>query len=406
MKILIVSQHYAPDPFRVTEIAGMLAEEGHDVTVLTGLPDYRTGKIPREFHYFRRRRETLDRVRVIRVPVIARRKGVLFRALNYVSFLLASTLYVTFCREKDYDLIFSYQTSPVTMANAAVRMKKRIHCKLFLYCLDVWPECLKAWHVREESRLFRLMLAYSRKIYQACDRIAVTSRPFLEYLARVDGVEEARLTYLPQHALPLDLPDKPLPATGEPVRFVFGGNIGSVQDIPCILTAAKHLQDLPQVYIDLYGDGTELPRCRELAEEWGLDRVAFHGRVPLDVLRQEYERADAFLLTLKAEGMIGATVPAKLQEYMSGARPVFAAIAGGAADIIEEAACGAVVPPSDGKALAEKMQDFVQRPDAYRDCGRNARAYYEQHFTKEIFLRDLGGILEQLTDAGDNPADS
>ena len=109
MKILIVGQYYYPDNFRINDISKEFAQRGHRVTVLTGLPDYTTGKVPWKYKFFRRRREVVDGVDVIRVPIIARRTGFLFRAVNYLSFLINSTLYAQFAK-KDYDIIFSYQS--------------------------------------------------------------------------------------------------------------------------------------------------------------------------------------------------------------------------------------------------------------------------------------------------------
>lgn len=395
MKILIVCQQYAPDNFRINEISKELAARGHRVTVLTGLPDYATGRVPEEYRHGRRRDEMIDGVHVIRKPIVARRTGVLWRGLNYLSFLFSSTWYATFCKEKDYDVIVCYQLSPITMANAAVKMKKRTGKKLCLYCLDLWPESLKAWHVKESSPLFKCVHSYSKKIYAHCDRIGITSQPFREYLTKVNHVSDDKIVYLPQHADRVPIPDKPLPQPGEPIHLGFCGNVGSVQDVACIVRAAKELSDLPQVHLDIYGDGSELENCKALARELEVENaVHFHGRVPLETLHKKFESLDGFLLTLKAEGFVGATMPAKLQEYMAAGKPVFGAIGGAAAQVIEQAECGRVCPPSDYKALGQAIREFAENPQAFAACGKNARRYFEEYFTLEAFMQGFEKLLD------------
>ena len=342
MKILIVGQYYYPDHFRINEISRELVVRGHEVTVLTGLPDYTTGKIPREYRFFRKRRERIDGVDVVRVPVIARHTGPIWRSVNYLTFLINSTIYALFGK-KDYDLIFSYQSSPITMANAAVVMKKRTGKKLFLYCLDIWPECLKVWNISEQSLLFRVIHRYSKWLYNQCDMIGVTSLPFMDYLAEIDAVGRDKLIYIPQHSEDI-LPDelKKINKTSSSViRFAFGGNIGSAQDVECIIRAVHHLLDLENFQVHIYGDGSNLENCIQLSEQLKEEKkITFHGRISSDDLIEEYKKVDAFLITLKGDNAVGMTIPAKLQEYMAWGKPVFAAIEGAAAEVIQNAQCG------------------------------------------------------------------
>lgn len=395
LKILIVGQYYYPDNFRINEISQTLVQQGHTVDMLTGLPDYATGKVPKEYKHFHKRRENINGVHVIRVPIIARRTGVLWRALNYVSFMINSTIYATFCK-KDYDMIVSYQTSPITMANAAVKMKKRTGKKLFLYCLDIWPECLKAWNVKESSFLYKMMHRYSMRIYEKCDMIGVSSRPFIDYLSQINKIDPNKMQYIPQHCEDIfsDICGK-YNENGV-VDFVFAGNIGSVQNVECILKAAARLKNLHSFKIHILGDGSELNNCQKLSTQLGLQgKVDFYGRKSQQQLKGYYEYADAFLLTLKDDTAIGSTMPAKLQEYMSLGKPIFAAVAGAACEIITEADCGFVVKASDDEALAEVMKQYIENSEQYKYMGKNARNYYESHFTKEIFLNHLNQILQR-----------
>ena len=153
MKILVVCQHYYPEQFRINDICCTLASLGYDVTVLTGLPNYLEGKIYAGYRWFKRRKEIISGVKVIRVPVIARGKNLIRRSLNYISFAINAAIKVLFL-ERDYDVVFVYQLSPVTMAIPALVYKKLTNTKVYLYCLDLWPESLLAGGIKPSSIIY------------------------------------------------------------------------------------------------------------------------------------------------------------------------------------------------------------------------------------------------------------
>ena len=260
MKILLVSQHFYPDNFRVNDIAKELVAKGHDVTVLTSLPDYATGKVPADCKGLKNRKVEWNGVKVVRSFSVSRRSGLIFRMLNYVSFFLSSTLKALTFKEK-FDVVMCYQTSPVLMANGAKAYAKKHKVPFFVYCLDLWPESLKAWHVGEGNPLFKLMNKYSMSIYNGADLVGVTSKPFMNYLHTVNKVPMDKMVYLPQHAESLDLNEK---MKGENTVFAFGGNIGSVQNIECIIRAVAEIRDLNGFSVEIYGDGSELQNCKKL----------------------------------------------------------------------------------------------------------------------------------------------
>lgn len=392
MNILIVSQHFYPDNFRINDIAKMLAEEGHRVTVLTSLPDYETGKVPADCKGRKNRKIQWNGVDVIRCFSVSRRNGLIFRALNYISFYLTSTLKVL-GTDGDFDIAVCYQTSPVLMANAARTFAKKRSIPFFIYCLDLWPESLKAWHIGEKNPLFKIMHKYSKGIYNSADCIGVTSKPFTEYLSKVNGVSENKIVYIPQHSEDMNLKPK-LRTEGEPFVFSFGGNIGSVQNIECIIEAASLLKGREDIKIEIYGDGSELQNCKALSKRLETDEmITFFGRLSKEELWKRYENTDVFLLTLKPQGVIGQTVPAKLQEYMSGSRPIIASIGGAAEQIIKESGCGICVPAGDSEALAKAMADFVSDNEKYSDCASLGREFYENNFTGKSFIDKLTKTL-------------
>lgn len=397
MNITIVSLYYAPEDFRITDIAKALAADGHRVRVITGLPDYANPYIPKEYRFFRRRREVLDGVSVTRIPIIARRKGLFFRVLNYLSFVVSGWIYTRFCSKKT-DIVISYETSPVTQILPAISLANRAGVPLLIYCLDIWPACLKAWNVTETHPLFRLMHRVSRAIYRKGDLVAISSPAFRKYLRDYNGVDEEKIVDLPQHAEDIyaDIAGRFEPHEG--LHFLYAGNIGAVQRVDVLVRAAALVtSDIP-FYIHIVGDGSEKEACEQLARQLGVsDKVIFHGRHPLSEMPRFYTMADCFLLTISGDEIGSLTLPAKLQGYMSAGKPIVASAAGATAEVVEAAGCGWHCPPGDPEQLARTLQQAIENRAAFARLGENGRRYFNAHFTKDIFMERLYNAIGQLT---------
>lgn len=400
MNILVVCQYYHPEQFLVTEVCEQLVREGHGVTVLTGLPNYPSGVVPEEYRHGRRREEWLHGVHVLRCFEIGRKRGALGLALNYFSFMLSAAWRARRLRA-DADLIFCYQLSPAFMAYPAAVLKKRLKKPLLLYCLDLWPESVRILLRSGDSLLYRLIGRFCTRLYRACDHIAVQSQAFLPYFERVHGIGPERLSVLPQFAPEPCLSETPAEENGL-TDFVFLGNVGVAQDMPCLLRAAREIYDLPDWRLHIVGDGSMLDETKRLAASLGLGgRILFHGRRPVEEMPAFYRLADACLLTLSGDSLVGLTVPSKLQGYMAAGKPVLAATDGPAADLIRQARCGACAASGDSAGLAEIMREFITQPQRYAGCGENGRAYFRAHFTKG---RHMEALLEQMAALAQRPA--
>lgn len=397
MKILAVCQYYYPEQFRINDICEQLVQDGHSVTVLTGLPNYPMGKIPKEYRWGRKRKEVINGVKVLRCFEIGRKSGAVGMALNYASYMLAASVKALFLK-KEFDIIFVYQLSPVTMALPGVVMKKRSNNPLYLYCCDIWPESLKNILSDEGSFIYRIVKKFSSYLYSSCDVITVTSQPFIEYFNQVHSIPIEKISYIPQHAEDIYL-QMDFSSVNDVTNFVFMGNMGIAQDIACILDAAEKIKYIPKFKIHFVGDGSYLETSKNLVQQKGLDDIVFfHGRHPLEKMTDFYILADACLITLKAENLIGLTMPSKLQGYMAAGKPVIGAINGAAQEVINESKCGMCVNASDSKALAETMRNFIENPDKYKDCGEKGREYFKKHFTKDIFMKELENELNRLVE--------
>jgi len=393
MKILVVYQHYKPEPFRIHEICEDLVKRGHRVTAVVGLPDYPTGKIPKEYRFFRKRRERINGVDIRRCFEIGRRNTKIGLALNYVSYMLSASLKVLFLKH-DFDVVYAYNTSPVLMAVPAMVYRAFFKTKVLLHVMDIWPACLAAMNVREGDWLYAKLKRVSRGIYRRADRLVYSSRRFQTYLKTVHHIDVPAENYLPQFAddvfgaLPAHTP------SGN-TELVFAGNIGRVQGVETLVQAAALLKDQP-IRWHILGNGANYDSCMALAKELMLgERVIFYGRRPVEEMPKYFAMADALLVSMRNEEYVSFTLPGKVQSYMAAGKPILGSINGEAQDIIAEARCGLCAPGDDPKAFAEVVMKFIA--DKRRgSMGENARRYYEAHFAKQGLMDTLEKMLKDL----------
>ena len=393
MKILVVSQHYAPEPFRLPDLCEALMAAGHTVKVVTDVPNYPEGYIYPEYKGGKRRDEIINGVPVHRTFTVGRRKNVIFRFLNYYSWRFSAGHYLKNLKE-DYDVVLSWQTSPVMMSQPALDYAKKNAKKVLLYCLDIWPACLKAGGIGS-GPVFEYFKSLSRKIYSGADKILVSSEMFIDYFKNTHGIEGERIAHLPQYAESVfeGLYDA---TNGDEINLTFAGNVGKAQSVETIIKAAALVND-PRVKWNIIGDGSSLDECKRIASEKGLSNVIFHGRHPLSEMPAFYAKADAMLLTLCDDEIISYTLPGKVQTYMAASKPVIAAAGGESKLVIQKSGCGFCTPPDDAEALAESVNRFVAMScEERREMGKRASEYYKKHFAKEIFVSAIISELEAL----------
>ncbi len=392
MKILVVSQHYWPEPFPSSDVCEQLAKRGHTVHVVTDIPNYPMGFVYPDYKSGKRRQEEHNGVKIFRTFTIGRRNNILFRLLNYYSFAISSTLYVQRLKE-EYDVVLAYQSSPVMMVNAALSYAKKWKKKCLLYCLDLWPASLAAGGITEQSLIYRLFHRVSRNLYRKADRILITSPMFRNYFREQFDIADEKIAHLPQYADPAFdtiLPPKEEDGT---VDLLFAGNVGTAQSLNTVLDAAKLLQDKVSVRWHIVGDGSELETLRSKANELSLDNVIFHGRKPREDMPKYYAMADAMLVTLTADPVISMTLPAKVQSYMAAGKPVIAAANGEIPRVIADSGCGFCGAAEDAEGLAEAVERFVACQDKAL-LGKKAKEYYLSHFTVDMYMNTLLSELE------------
>ena len=389
MKILVICQYYAPEPFRITDICEELVKRGHEVTVVTGVPNYPMGRIYDGYRHGEKRDEVINGVKVHRCFTIGRRTGTVWRFLNYYSYMFSSTHYVSKLKD-DFDAVFVNQLSPVMMANAGIKYKKKHHTKVVLYCLDLWPESLVAGGVKRGSAIYKFFHRVSEKIYKSADSILITSKSFAEYFEKEFGITDTQ--YLPQYAEALFTPEMCKKEPNDTIDLMFAGNVGAAQSVDTIIKAAALTQDIPNLRWHIVGDGSELENCKKQANDLHVQSVIFHGRKPVEEMPEYYAMADAMLVTMQKNPVLSMTLPGKVQTYMAAGKPIIGAIDGETKSIIEEAECGFCGEAENAVALANNIQKFVACKDRIK-YWQNARKCYEENFNVKLFLNKLESSL-------------
>ena len=409
MRILVVSEPFYPDIYAVNDLVQKLSDRGHEVTVLTGLPDYATGLTPEEYRHGQNRDQHVCGAHVRRVFTVARHKGPIWRSLDYLSFVVNGNYAARHWDWDEFDVIYVWEVSPVTQVFPALTLGKRFKKPVYVYCMDIWPECVKAMGFKEGSLFYKIIHWISNKAYNKADHIAISSKPFREYLTRIDGVDNNKITYLPQYGPQWMLGEDYRKERNNlsKVNFLFIGNIGKATKLDVFIRAvgiAVNRADESGQYsyrskmsVIIAGNGIEARYCKNLTHELGLDNVIkFVGSVPMKETGKLYREADCCVLTLDGSNRIGDTLPGKIQTYMAAGKPIIASCNGAGHDVVNESHAGIAVDAGDSAAMAKALIHFIDNPDKFADCGNMARDYFKKNFLEETHLAQLERELKEL----------
>lgn len=394
MKILVVCQHYAPEPFRIADICQALVQRGHEVTVVTGTPNYPMGQVYEGYEKGQRQEETLGGVKVHRCKIHPRKTGVFHRLWNYYSYPHASKRYVAHL-DGDYDVVFINQLSPVMMAQAGIQYAKKWNKRVALYCLDLWPASLGAGGI-QKGMVYRWFFRESQKVYRAIHKLLITSKMFAIYFGEMFDIQETE--YLPQYAESTFTPEQCRKQASNTFDFMFAGNVGTAQSVETMIRAAALCKDLENVKWHIVGDGKELENMQALAQSMDAP-VVFHGRKPVEEMPDYYKMADAMLVTMQKDAVLSMTLPGKVQSYMAAGKPIIGAIDGETAFVVDRAQCGFVGPAEDAQALSQNIRRFVSLKTNEREAlGIHAVDFYNEHFSRDIFIDRLEKVLKEMCD--------
>jgi glycosyltransferase involved in cell wall biosynthesis len=398
LRILIVSQYFWPESFRINEVVRSLVEKGVEVDVLTGKPNYPEGAVFNGYRAWGCQVELWAGATVYRVPLFPRGASSAWRlGLNYLSFVASGLMFGPWLlRKRQYDLVFVYGLSPILLAIPAIFLAWIKRCKLIVWVQDLWPESLSATGYVRNARVLRAVEWVVRWIYRHTDLLLVQSRAFE---APVAALAPGKLiayypnsvdtTFAEPPSLDVTLPE--VPALDEGFAVVFAGNVGAGQAVEVMVEAAALLKDVPQIRFVVFGQGSRWDWMREQVKARGLSNLHLPGRFPVNTMPGLMQKAGALLVVLADEPIFAITVPNKVQAYMAAGRPILACLNGeGARLVAEEAQAGLSVPAQDAKALAAAILQLYQMPSEDRArLGSNGRRYFKAHFDHDKLVDKL-----------------
>ena len=404
MNILIITPHFHPENFRINDFALEFVRKGHKILVLTGIPDYPSGNYFDGYGIIKKNREKYKGIDIYRAPLIPRGSGSNFRlALNYITYIIGAGFISLFLLRKKLDMIFVFETSPITVGLPAIFIKKIKRIPICFWVLDLWPESVvSAGNLK--SRLIPSMLTPIVKfIYHNCDKILVSSRGFINSIIE-KGVERKKIEFFPQWAEPqfrpiekkIDLLENSIPENS--FKIMFAGNIGEAQDFPSILNAAKLLKDKKHIHWFIIGDGRRSGWVKNKIVEYGL-QDCFHmmGSYPLEKMPEYYALADAMLFSLKDEYIFSLTIPGKVQSYLACGKPILAMINGEAAKIINENKAGYTCAAGDYNSLVQNIITLSQLDEStIQILSSNSLNCYKNNFDRNMLMERAENILSSM----------
>lgn len=403
MRVLLLSQYFWPESFRINEVARSMRDAGCEVTVLTGQPNYPEGRVFAGYRAWSTRREQYHGCEVVRVPLAPRgRGGGLRLALNYLSFVIwAGTIGAWLLRGRRFDVIFVYGISPVTQAIPGMVLRRSTGAALVLWVQDIWPQSLEITGFVRNRRLLDWAGRMVRWIYRRCDLLLVQSEGFIPLVRELAGSTPVECHPNPGEAS-LQNGAAELPALRLEAGFnvVFAGNFGTLQALDTILAAAELLADEPRIRIVLIGSGSRGEWVRGEVERRRLDNVTMPGRFQQEQMAGILSQASVLLVTLARSPILAQTIPSKLQAYLAVGRPILASLDGEGARIVNEAGAGVAVPAEDATALADALRRLQAMPSAELNrMGDSGRRYYDAHFEPTTLARRLRKRFEELAHA-------
>jgi glycosyltransferase involved in cell wall biosynthesis len=401
LKILVVTQYFWPENFRINDLVLGLKDSGHSLTVLTGKPNYPEGNFYKGYSFFSKRRENWNGVSIIRSSLIPRGKsGGLRLMLNYLSFAFFASIRTLLIKD-DFDVIFVYEPSPITVGLPAIIFGKRKKIPIFFWVQDLWPESLQATGQISNNTILKLVNGYTQWTYANSEKILIQSPGFNEYILN-QGVSQEKIIYFPNSTEELYRKVTPRSEFRDlvpkvPFVLMFAGNIGDAQDFDNLISACEIVgQVTKDVHFVILGDGRKKKYVKQTIKEKGITNN-FHvlGSFPPETMPHFFALSDALLVSLKDERIFSLTIPSKLQSYMACGKPIIASLGGVAAKIVENANAGMTSKPGNPKSLASVILSLYSLSASERNTlGQNALAYYEEYFNREILLEKLILLLK------------
>lgn len=400
MRLLIVSQYFWPENFRINDLVEEFVKRGHQVTVLTGLPNYPNGKVFDQFKADPAQYSNYAGADIVRVPIVSRGLGGVRLLLNYLSFAAsASFIGLWKLRGRHFDVIFTCQLSPITVGLPAAVMRTFKRAPMAFWVLDLWPESLHAIGVVRSPKVLQVVGGLVSFIYKRCDLILAQSKSFIPQIQKY-AAKNSHIQYFPSWAETVFQSNSIILANEIPLKpgsfnIMFAGNIGDAQDFPAILAAAENLKSHTHIRWLIVGDGRMAKWVADEIQNRNLQNsVLMLGRHSIDRMPSFFKHADALLVSLKDEPIFAMTIPGKLQSYLASGIPVIAMLNGEGANLVASSAAGVTCAAGDHQGLSDAVLKLAGMSTEEREVlGRNGLIVSAHEFDRNALMDRIESLL-------------
>ncbi len=397
-RILIISQHFWPENFRISDIAQGFYENDIEVDVVCGIPNYPNGIIPEGYGFFKNLKQNYAGVNVYRAWEITRKGNSSLRIfLNYISFPFFASFKILSLLNKKYDAVFCYETSPVYMIFPAIIYSKLKKVPLTSYVLDLWPENLYSVLPIQNKFLRNLLKITSDWHYKKSDKLIAMSPSLNDVLKKVTNKTSDKIATIPQYCEELyetEIFNKELSEKYKNYfKIVYAGNISPAQNLEVLIRAIKIIKNksITDIKCIIVGDGMSKNDIENLVKAEDVSEYFdFFGSKPVDDMPIYHTLADALFASLRKSDDIGLTIPAKITSYLAAKRPILTSMDGEGSKVITKANCGFCAAADDEIHLAENIIKLYNLSQEDRDLlSKNALTYHLENHQRNKVLNQL-----------------
>jgi len=403
-RVMLVLQFFEPEPvYKGQSFAEEIAKAGYEVEVVTGFPNYPDGKIYDGYRIRLIHRSKKNGILITRLPLFpSQNKKILFRILNYLSFMLSVFCYLTIFSQRS-NLIYVYHP-PQTVGIAVIASQLFRRTPVVLDIHDLWPDALSASGMISNPLILKVVDFACSWTYQRAQHIILHTDGFRKKLYE-RGVPNEKMTTVigwadernkpSAHFITSKTMDGP-----SGLRVLFAGNIGRAQDLDTVVDAAHLLQSEGEgktATIFILGSGIALDALKDKVQKLGLYNVFFLPRVSAAKVGTYLAAADVLLIHLRDDPLFSLNIPSKLQAYMLAGKPIIMGAKGEAKRLLDDAVAGVSVPPGNPRKLAEAVLCLAAMPKHLRDkLGDNARNYYWRKLCMEKGMKIFFSIFKNV----------
>ncbi len=406
MRILITTHYFYPENFPViNDLAITLRDQGHQVHIGTGKPNYSGGKLYKNYKLFGFKKEKYVKdINIYRTPILPRKDRKINLLLNYISYIITGSItFPYYLRKHKFDFILHYGAGPMSSIIPSIIMKFQKKTHLVIWVQDLWPETLSSYGFSDKNLLYGLLKFLVKRIYLYSDTILVQSKAFIKPVSKY--ADREKIFYYPNSFIDfindsmsnkVKLPDKLIKNLNEYKCFIFAGNLGEAQSLDTIVGAAKILKDHSLCRILFIGSGSKLKWLKREKEKYNIKNIIITGPFSSSQMNEVYSKAYGLIVTLKNEDVFNYTVPSKIQSYLAAGKPIIAALSGEGGKIVTESQSGLVCDSEDVSGLANNIVKLLNTGSVQRKkYGKNGRKFFIENFEMRKKATELIAIMKK-----------